>query len=107
MTQKERKVYGAIAFVVTAFIGVFHYFFGEAIISFVLAVLEVVLHWIIGATIVLALIAMLCMIFFSEKQIEWLCDDSKRTMRERKEQEIIEEYFNEKTCNRERDECES
>lgn len=93
MTQKERRQLGGIGFVVIALIGVFHYFFGKAVIGFVLTILEVVLHWIIGATIILALIAMLCMIFLNEKQIDWLCDDSKRTVRERKEREVIEEYF--------------
>lgn len=93
MTQNERKWFGVIGFLVVALIGVLHHFFGQVIIGFVLTILEIVLHWFIGATIILVLIAMLGMIFLNEKQIDWLCDDSKRTARERKEQEVIEEYF--------------
>ncbi len=93
MFEETRKPIAALCLVFVLLLGVAHYFFGDVIINFLLSLLGVVLHWLVGGVIVLAIIASIALCFMTEKQLKWLCDDSKRTEAERKEQEIIDEYF--------------
>lgn len=104
MSKKERQYFAIIGFITVLALGILYYFFGKLIIDFVLSVVAVLLHWMIGATIALAGLGFLVFFFLSDKQIEWLTDDSKRTAREKAEKEVIDAYINERVAQRKREE---
>lgn len=104
MSKKERKRFAVIGLVIMLALGTVFYFVGEPLIDFVLYIISIILYWTIGGTIVLTVVGLVIFFFLSDKQIEWLCDDSKRTKREKEEAEVIEKFINERSERRKSEE---
>lgn len=104
MSKKERQRFSLVGLIIVLAVGILYYFYGKLLIDFVLYIAGIILHWIIGGTIVLTIVGLVTFFFLNDKQIEWLMDDTKRTQREKAEEEIIEKYINERIEQRESEE---